>query len=76
MARLSFSRPFWALFAVAEGLARADDGVEPGLELARDAKIVHRRADHDQVGALQLLDHAIGQSAELALCGGREFGPA
>src|SRR5580658_10098721 len=40
---------FGAVGGVAEGLAGDRDAVDPGLELAGDAKIVHGRADDDDV---------------------------
>ena len=47
----------------AEGDAGAHDIVDPGLELGGQAEIVHRRADHDQVGPQKLLhqDIALGE---------------
>ncbi len=47
-------------FAIkAEGLAHAHDIVDIRLELRRNAKVVHRHADHQHVGALDFRDQAI-----------------
>src|SRR5215207_255035 len=40
-------------FGIAEGLTGDQDAVDPGLELARDCEVVHRRAD---VGGEELLE--------------------
>ena len=41
-----------------EGLAGDGDAVDPGLELARDGEIVHRRTDHHDVRRQELVEHA------------------
>jgi hypothetical protein len=43
-------------FAISKGLARNEDAVDPGLQLARDGEIIYRRADHDDVGRKELLE--------------------
>lgn len=60
------SEALWALWAVCEGLARDQDAVDPGLELARDREIVHRRANHDDVGGQELIKHRLPRSDILA----------
>ena len=50
---------FDARRAVLEGLARHQDAVDPGLELARNGKIVHRRAQHHDVGGQKLFQHGL-----------------
>jgi hypothetical protein len=45
-----------AFGTVAEGLARYQDTIEPGLELARNGEIIHRRTDHDDVGLDKLVE--------------------
>ena len=59
MTRLLPARPSAPLCAVFEGLARDHDAVDPGLELARDGEIVHRRADHHDVGGEELVQHGL-----------------
>ena len=49
---------FGAVRAVAERLAGDHDAVDPRLQLARDAEVVHRRADHDDVGGQKFVEHA------------------
>ena len=53
--RLLPARPSTPCGAVFEGLARHQDTVDPGLELARDREIVHGRTEHDDVGGKELL---------------------
>src|SRR5215470_3877388 len=48
---------FRAVRAVAKSLARNGDAVDPGLELARERKIVHGRAEHQDVGGKELVQH-------------------
>src|SRR5260221_13938500 len=43
-----------ALRAIFERLARPQNAVDPGLELARNGKIIHGRAEHDDVGGQKL----------------------
>jgi len=51
-------QPFGAGGGIAEGLAGDRDAVDPGLELAGDAEIVHGRADDDDVGGQEFLKAA------------------
>src|SRR5690348_15018853 len=46
-----------AVRRVAEGLAGNRDAVDPCLELAWDAKVIHRCADDEDVGAKELVEH-------------------
>jgi len=59
--RFALGQPFGAGGRVAEGVARLREAVYPGLELARDAKVVHGRAEHDHVGREKLAHQALGQ---------------
>ena len=59
MTRLSPARPSTPCAAVLERLARDQDAVDPGLELARNRKIVHRRAEHDDVGGQKLFQYGL-----------------
>jgi hypothetical protein len=36
---------------------RDQDAVDPGLELAREGKIVHGSAEHDDIGGEKLVEH-------------------
>jgi hypothetical protein len=42
---------------VAEGFAGDRDAVDPCLELAWDAKVIHRCADDEDVGGEELVEH-------------------
>jgi hypothetical protein len=44
---------------IAEGFPGDGDAVDPCLELAGDAKVVHRRADDEDVGAEELVEHVV-----------------
>ncbi len=46
-----------AVLGVAEGLAGDRDAIDPGLELAGDGEVVHRRADYHDVGGEELFQH-------------------
>src|SRR6185295_8688 len=50
---------FDALRRVFERLARDQDAVDPGLELAWDGEIVHGRAEHDDVCGQKLFQHGL-----------------
>jgi len=50
-----------AVLGIAEGLASDHDAIDPGLELAGDGEVVHRRADHDDVGRLEFVHHLLAQ---------------
>ena len=43
------------------------DAVDPGLQLARHGKVVHRRADHDHIGREELAHQALGNLILAAL---------
>jgi hypothetical protein len=62
---LAGGQAFRAVGGVAEGAAGLRDAVDPGLELARDAEVVLRRANHQHVGG-----HEFGQE----LLGALQFG--
>ena len=47
--------------AVPEGLAGDDHAIDPGLQLRRDAEVVHRRANDDDIGRQE-----IGQDLRIA----------
>ena len=49
--RLAAGQALGPIFAIGKGLALDGDAVDPGLELAGDPEIVHRRADHHDVGS-------------------------
>ncbi len=57
-----------ALVGVAEGLAGAQDVIEPRAQGGGDAEVVHRRTDDDGVGGAELGDQGVGEGA------GRLFG--
>jgi hypothetical protein len=57
---LAGQQTLWALLGVPERHARPSDVVEVGLERRRHAEVVHRQADHDDVGAPQLVDQRVG----------------
>ena len=46
---LAAGQTFDALRAVLERLARDQNAVDPGLELARNREVVHGSADHDDI---------------------------
>jgi hypothetical protein len=48
--------------------------VEVGLQLGRDAEVVHRQADHDGVGGTQLGDQGVGEIDHRLLFGAAFFG--
>ena len=52
---------------VAEGAARPDDMVDPGLEGRGDGKIVHRHGEENDVGRLDFLDETIGKRRRFTL---------
>src|ERR1700730_2383056 len=54
---LAAGQPDWPVRRVAEGLAGNRDAVDPCLELAWDAKVVHRCADDEDAGAKELVEH-------------------
>src|SRR5580704_6744132 len=54
---LAAGQPDWPGRRVAEGLAGNRDAVDPCLELARDAKVIHRCADDEDVSAKELVEH-------------------
>src|SRR6201997_3906854 len=54
---LTAGQPDWAVRRVAEGFAGNRDAVDPCLELAWDAKVIHRCADDKDVGAKELVEH-------------------
>ena len=49
-----------AVLGVAEGLAGDRDAIDPGLELAGDGEVVHRRADYHDVGGEELFQRTRG----------------
>jgi hypothetical protein len=59
-------------FGVAEGLAGHGDAVDPGLELARHAEVVHGRADDD--GVRREFFDALSQGGFVFLRGVTQFG--
>src|SRR5260370_28135115 len=54
---LSSGQPDWPVRRVAEGLAGNRDAVDPCLELAWGAKVIHRRANDEDVSAKELVEH-------------------
>src|SRR5580700_2394975 len=52
-------QPDWPVRRVAEGLAGNRDAVDPCLELAWDAKVIHRCADDEDVGGQELVEHVV-----------------
>ncbi len=58
---LSPQRPFDAVGAVIEGAARHGERINPGLELARNAEIVHRRTDDDDLGGEEVVERGVGR---------------
>ena len=57
--------------AVFESLAGHHDAIDPGLELARNGEIVHRRAEHDDVGGKKFVqDRLAGGEVRLEGCFG------
>src|ERR1700692_3872704 len=44
---------------VAECLCRHGKAVDPGLQLAWDAEVVHRGAEHNDVGGDELIEHRV-----------------
>ena len=52
-------QPFRPGGAIAEGLSRHHDAVDPGLELAGNGEVVHRRADHHGVRRQEFLQHRL-----------------
>jgi len=60
---------FDALRGISEGLARDENPVDPGLELAGHREIIHRRPDHHDVGGEELFEQRLAQR-EIGLEGG------
>jgi len=56
---LAAGQPDWPVRRVAEGLAGNRDAVDPCLELAWDAKVIHRCADDEDVSAKELVEHVV-----------------
>src|SRR3984893_7409200 len=54
---LSSGQPDRPVRRIAEGLAGNRDAVDPCLELAWDAKVIHRCADNEDVGGKELVEH-------------------
>ncbi|MCY1303835.1 hypothetical protein D9M70_535610 [compost metagenome] len=54
---LALGEAFRTIFGVAERLAGDGDAVDPGFQLARDAKVVHRGTDDDRVGRQEFFEH-------------------
>src|SRR5580700_4606549 len=54
---LAAGQPDWPVGRIAEGLAGNRDAVDPCLELAWDAKVIHRCADNEDVGGKKLVEH-------------------
>jgi hypothetical protein len=44
---------------IAEGAARDRDAIDPRLQLAGDREIIHRRADHDDVGREEFVERRL-----------------
>ncbi len=51
------ARPCDALLGVTEGAAGDGQAIDPGLQLGGDREVVHRRADHDDVGGQEGVEH-------------------
>ncbi|KAG1253396.1 hypothetical protein G6F68_011357 [Rhizopus microsporus] len=58
-----------AVLGVLEGAAGHGHAVDPGLQRGRNAEVVHRRADHHDVGVQELLHHlfSIGRLGGIGL---------
>ncbi len=74
MTRLLPARPSTPCARVFERLARDQDAVDPGLELAWNREIVHGRAEHDDVGRQKLLQHRLA-SGDVGLQAGLGAAP-
>ena len=61
MTRLLPARPSTPCAAVFERLARDQDAVDPGLELAWNREIVHGRAEHDDIGRQKFVEHRLSR---------------
>ena len=48
-----------AVFGKAKGPAHHRQPVDPRLELARDAEVIHRRADYDDIGGEKRIERGI-----------------
>ena len=72
---LAGEKALGTLFGVAEGLAGAEDVVEPGAQRRRDAEVVHRRADDEDVGGAEFGDQRVGKGAGRVLGLGGGLGP-
>lgn len=73
MTRLPPARPSGPLAAggVLEGAPGDCDAIDPGLERGGDAEVVHRCANHDDIGLQKLLHHRFGVRG-LCRIGGRQ----
>jgi hypothetical protein len=56
---LAAGQPDWPVRRVAEGLAGDGDAIDPRLERAWDAKIIHRCADDEDVSAKEPVEHVV-----------------
>ena len=54
--RLIAQQPDWPFRRVLKRAPGTQHMIEPGLELAGDAEVVHRRTDHNQVSRFKFLD--------------------
>ncbi len=62
---LAAGQTLGALFRIAERLARDGEPIDPGLELARNGEVVHRSADHDDVGCQKFVQRRLPGSEVL-----------
>jgi hypothetical protein len=49
----------WTILGVAERLAGHRNAIDPRLERGRDAEVVHRRTDHDDIAIQELFERAL-----------------
>jgi len=73
MIRLAPQRPSPARCRVAECLCRHGKAVDPGLQLAWDPEVVHRGAEHNDVGRDELIEHRVDGREVMLQLGARSI---